>query len=149
MKRWTANTSFLSLKGSQSCEKHSSMSKNDTGKWGQWFSMSTECWWPKDQMICSSPVRNSYMIHNYTSLIQIHCDQITCPTFRVLYIEWLDAIYLYKKNFTWQRLVPLHNDDASKDFNIVLFIRYMWCIFVWPSYNVSKSNILDKCLYLI
>lgn len=43
---------------------------------------------------------------------------------------------------------PISHDDAIKDFNIVFFYKIYVMYFVWPSYNVSKSNILDKHLYL-
>lgn len=43
--------------------------------------MCDERWWPKDQIFFSSPENSSSMIHNYSSLIRIHRDQIACPTF--------------------------------------------------------------------
>lgn len=57
-----------------------------------------------------SPGNSSSVIHSYSSLIQIHCDQIARPT----------LCHLLKKNLTWQRVVPSHNDDATKDLNVVL-----------------------------
>ena len=41
--------------------------------------------------------------------------------YTVIKLHVLHLCHLLKKNLTWQRVVPSHNDDAIKDLNVVLW----------------------------